>query len=43
LVPAGETVSFYTLDQETAEQIQPALMAFRQSLPEGVSFEMVGD
>lgn len=43
LVPAGETVSFYALDQETAEQIQPALMAFQQSLPEGVIFEMTGD
>ncbi len=40
LVPAGDTVSFYALDEETAEQIQPALSAFQQSLPAGVVFEM---
>mgnify|MGYP001818764460 FL=1 len=39
-VPAGDKVSFYALDEETAEQIHPALLAFQQSLPQGVVFEM---
>ncbi|MFN2138234.1 MAG: hypothetical protein ACK2UK_19925 [Candidatus Promineifilaceae bacterium] len=43
LVPAGDTVSFYALDEETAKQIQPALSAFQQSLPPGVIFEMTGE
>lgn len=39
-VPAGDEVSFYALDEETAAQIQPALLAFRQSLPQGVTFDI---
>ena len=39
-VPAGDKVSFYALDEETAEQIHPALLAFQQSLPQGVVFKM---
>jgi hypothetical protein len=40
ITPSSSTVSFYALDPETAEQVQPLLRDFQASLPQGAHFEL---